>query len=98
MTRTEAELLKLRLSWAILENRWKYYIGRYNSKKVKTISDESYDKIESNYIKICKALKTEPYSTEMVGFNVRLRGSTKMVHIKMCAEYGIDPNDYSLGG
>lgn len=98
MTKQEALELHRRLGWAVLENRWKYYLGRYNSKKVHCISDENYDKIEANYLKICKALKCEPYSTEMVGFNVTLRGSTRLVHEKLCAQYGIDANNYSLGG
>ena len=45
MKQAEAEALLVKYSWRVLENRWRYYVGRYNSEKVETISDEKYDEV-----------------------------------------------------
>jgi predicted phosphoadenosine phosphosulfate sulfurtransferase len=67
LSRTEAKQLVVRLSWKILEHKFRYYEGaKYN---LKTIPDEKYDKIESKYKRLCKALKIEPSASDMVGFN-----------------------------
>jgi hypothetical protein len=53
--------------------------------------------MEADYKKLCKALKIEPYTTDMVALNME-RMSCRIVHEKLCGQYGIDPVNYKLGG
>lgn len=90
MTKEEAIEKHIQHSWAVLEHKWRYYVGtKYG---VKPVSDEKYDKIEENYKKLCKVLKLPTTASDMVGFDFN-RGSCKIVHIKMCNQYKLKVED-----
>lgn len=82
--------LFVRLSWKILEHKWRYYWGVRHG--VQPISDEKYDKIETNYKKLAKVLKLKTYASDMVGFDFD-RPSCRIVHENMCRKYGIKKKD-----
>jgi hypothetical protein len=89
ISKGDAEKLLIKLSWEILEHKWRYYEGpKYG---VQPVPDAVYDKIESNYEKLCKALNKAPTASDMVGFNTE-RPSCRLVQSKMFSDYKIDTN------
>jgi NAD-dependent DNA ligase len=68
ITRKEAETLFARLSWEILEHKFRYYCGAKYSIEP-TVIDEVYDKIEDKYRKLAKLLGHKTTATDMVGFD-----------------------------
>lgn len=80
LTREQAKSLVCRLSYKILEHKFRYYEGaKYG---LKSIPDDKYDKLEARYIRLCTLLKIEPTASNMVGFDYN-RPSCKMVFNKL---------------
>lgn len=65
--RQKVTLKFARLSWKILEHKFRYYLGD-SYENAKPISDDKYDEIESLYKKLAVALKVEPTASNHVGF------------------------------
>ena len=66
LTRAQAENIFIKLSWWILEQKFRYYEGsKYN---LKPCSDQEYDKKEEMYLKLAKKLGHEPTASSHVGF------------------------------
>lgn len=75
----------LEFSWKIIEYKLMYYrpdLVHDSWHKDLTISDSDYDKIEEEYIKMCRELKLTPTVTEMVGIDLT-RPSCKLVLSKL---------------
>lgn len=80
ISREKATLIFNRLSWFILENKFKYYCGaKYG---IEPIADEVYDKYEDRYKKLAQMLKLKPTASDMVGFDEN-RPSCRLVMEKL---------------
>ena len=75
-TKEEARTLYIKLSWKILEHKFRYYEGHKYG--LTPISDDKYDKLESVYKKLAKLLKEPTSASDMVGFDYN-RPSCKIV-------------------
>jgi len=71
----------IKLSWQILEHKFRYYI-----QDRPIIEDHEYDKIEREYDDLAKELGEEPTASNMVGFNFD-KPSCKSVADKIRKEY-----------
>ena len=80
LNKEQAEKLFVKLSWEILEHKFRYYEGAKHG--LTPIADEAYDKIESNYKKLASALKINPTASDMVGFDIN-KPSCKLVMKKL---------------
>lgn len=66
LDKKQLKQLFVKLSWAILEHKFRYYHGQ--EYKLKSISDDKYDEIEAKYKKLAKILNLEPTACNHVGF------------------------------
>jgi len=69
------------LSWKIVECKLTYYrpdLVHKDWKEEITRSDQQYDAYENEYRDLCKTEGVEPYSCEMVGFDLE-RASARVV-------------------
>ncbi len=55
------------LSWQILEHKFRYYEGE--KYKLRPIADSEYDKLEAEYLDLCKKLDKPTSASSMVGFD-----------------------------
>jgi len=81
----KAKLKCIRLGWEILAHKFIYYEG--SQYKLKPITDQAYDKIETEYRELCEELGEKPTAADMVGFDDS-GGSARMVKQHMIANKG----------
>lgn len=74
-----------KLSWQILEHKFKYYMG--SAYGIKSVPDHIYDEVEDKYKKLCKKYGVEPTASSMVDFDVS-KPSCKLVKEYMIATKG----------
>lgn len=72
------------LSWLILELKLAYYRPDllHSDWKELAVADTMYDKLESEYRKLCEELGVDPTSADMVGFDLS-RPSCQLVARKL---------------
>jgi NAD-dependent DNA ligase len=63
----------IRLSWEILEHRYRYYILGES-----IISDFQYDQLEIEYKNLCEKLEVPAYACDMIGYDLT-RPSAQLV-------------------
>lgn len=56
-----------KLSWEILEHKFRYYEGE--KYKLKPIPDSEYDKLEQEYEELADELRKPASATQMIGFD-----------------------------
>lgn len=68
----KAELVRLnRLAWRLLEAKFSYYCPEQvheSWRKELTITDSEYDKLENEYLSLCKKHGKAPTAQQVVGF------------------------------